>query len=74
MEEGRGTFWRGIAIDMDTRLHGGRDIGKNEEEVALKLMEQLKIRGHSEAPPALRTGAPAPLRFAAGTPLPYCPA
>ena len=40
---------------MDTRLRVGRAIGKNEREVALKLMEQLKTRGHSEAPPALAT-------------------
>ena len=51
----RGTFWRGITLDMDTRLRVGRAIGKTEEEVAHTLMAQLKERGHPDHPPALAT-------------------
>jgi hypothetical protein len=40
---------------MDTRLRVGRAIGKDESEVAADLMEQLKTRGHPEAPPAIAT-------------------
>jgi hypothetical protein len=49
-----GTFWRGIAIDSDTRLRVGRAIGKTEEEVARELMAQLKDRrGHPDVPPGM---------------------
>src|SRR5262245_52841780 len=51
----RGTFWRGITLDMDTRLRVGRAIGKTEEHLAHDLMLQLKDRGHPEAPPAMAT-------------------
>ncbi len=54
-EEDRGSFWRGTAIDMDTRLRVGRAIGKTEEEVAEQIMAQLRTRGHSDAPPAITT-------------------
>ncbi|RMD66063.1 transposase [Candidatus Parcubacteria bacterium] len=40
---------------METRLRVGRAIGKSEEEVAEKLMAQLKAQGHPEAPPAIAT-------------------
>jgi hypothetical protein len=40
---------------MDTRLRVGRAIGKNEEEVAIALMAQLKARGHLDTPPAIAT-------------------
>jgi len=40
---------------MDTRLRVGRAIDKTEEEVAEKLMAQLKARGHPDAPPAIAT-------------------
>jgi hypothetical protein len=40
---------------MDTRLRVGRAIGKNESEVAPALMEQIKARGHPDAPPAIAT-------------------
>lgn len=40
---------------MDTRLRVGRAIGKSEEEVASKLMAQLKKRGHLDSPPAIAT-------------------
>ncbi len=40
---------------MDTRLRVGRAMGKTEEEVAEKLMAQLKARGHADAPPAIAT-------------------
>jgi hypothetical protein len=54
-EDDRGTFWRGITLDTDTRLRVGRAIGKTEEEVAHDLMAQLKARGHPDAPPAMAT-------------------
>src|SRR5438270_13387914 len=54
-EEGRGTFWRGTAIDMDTRLRVGRALAKTEEAVALELMEQVKKHQPEEPPPALAT-------------------
>jgi hypothetical protein len=40
---------------MDTRLRVGRAIGKDESEVAMELMAQLKARGHPHAPPAIAT-------------------
>jgi len=43
-EEFRGSFWRGIALDIDTRLRVGRAIGKNEEEVAMAIMSQIRDR------------------------------
>src|SRR5215204_29833 len=54
-EDERGTFWRGTAIETETRLRVGRAIAKTEEEVAQKMMEQIKERGHQEAPPAIAT-------------------
>ena len=54
-EDERGTFWRGITLDSDTRLRVGRAIGKTEEVVAHELMAQLKARGHPDAPPPLAT-------------------
>jgi len=42
-------------IDMDARLRVGRALGKDENEVAMKLMAQLKARGHPDAPPAMAT-------------------
>ncbi len=52
-EADRGTFWRRITIDVDTRLRVGRAIGKEESKVARELMTQLKARGHPDAPPAI---------------------
>jgi hypothetical protein len=40
---------------MDTRLRVGRAIGKDENEVATDLMDQLKSRGHPNKPPAIAT-------------------
>lgn len=54
-EDERGTFWRGTAIETETRLRVGRAIAKTEEEVALDLMGQIKDRGHQQAPPAIAT-------------------
>lgn len=51
----RGTFWRGTALETDTRLRVGRALAKTEEEVAQALMAQLKERGHQEAPPGIAT-------------------
>jgi hypothetical protein len=52
-EDEKGTFWRGTLIDSDTRLRVGRAIGKDEDEVAAEIFEQLKERGHPDAPPPL---------------------
>jgi hypothetical protein len=54
-EDERGTFWRGTALETDTRLRIGRAIAKTEEEVAPALMAQIKERGHPERPPAIAT-------------------
>jgi hypothetical protein len=54
-EPERGTFWRGTAIETDTRLRVGRAMAKTEEEVALALMHQLKARGHPSDPPPMAT-------------------
>jgi len=54
-EDERGTFWRGITIESDSRLRVGRAIAKTEEEVASALMAQLKCRGHPDAPPPIAT-------------------
>jgi len=51
----RGTFWRGITIESDSRLRLGRAIAKTEEEVADALMAQLKRRGHPDCPPPMAT-------------------
>lgn len=40
---------------MDSRLRVGRAIGKNEEQVAVILMAQLKARGDPKSPPAMAT-------------------
>lgn len=42
-------------IETDTRLRIARAIGKEEAPVARELMQQLKERGHPEAPPPLVT-------------------
>jgi len=54
-EDERGTFWRGITIESDSRLRVGRAIAKTEAEVADSLMAQLKARGHPDAPPPMAT-------------------
>jgi hypothetical protein len=54
-EDERGTFWRGTALETDTRLRVGRSIAKTEEEVAQELMKQLQGRAHPEAPPQMAT-------------------
>jgi hypothetical protein len=54
-EDERGTFWRGTALETDTRLRVGRALAKTEEEVAQKLREQIKDRGHQDAPPGIAT-------------------
>ena len=52
-ENDRGSFWRGIAFDIDTRLRVGRGIGKEEEEAAIALMSQIRDRCNPEEPPAI---------------------
>src|SRR5512136_1249494 len=52
-EPDRGTFWRGTAIDIDTKLRVGRATGKNEEAVAMALMSQIKDRNNPIDPPAI---------------------
>ncbi len=54
-EDKRGTFWRGITIESNSRLRVGRAIAKTEEEVAEALMAQLKARGHPDTPPPMAT-------------------
>jgi len=49
-EDARGTFWRGITIESDSRLPVGRAIAKTKEQVADALMAQIKARGHPDAP------------------------
>jgi hypothetical protein len=51
----RGTFWRGTAIEPETRLRVARAIDKDEEKVSLELMKQIKDRGHKDAPPPMAT-------------------
>jgi hypothetical protein len=47
------SFWRGIALKIDTRLRVGRAIGKDEEEVATAIMSQIRDRCNPEEPPAI---------------------
>ena len=54
-EEARGTFWRGSALDRDTRLRVGRAIAKTEEAVAPQLMQQSKGHAPQDPPPAMST-------------------
>src|SRR5258708_17266866 len=54
-ENARGTFWRGTGIDAETRLRVACAIGKTEEEIAPKLMEQVKMHAPDEGPPATST-------------------
>jgi hypothetical protein len=54
-EPDRGTFWRGTAIDVDTRLRVGRAIGKNEEEVAAVMLLLIRDRCNPIEPPAIST-------------------
>jgi uncharacterized repeat protein (TIGR01451 family) len=49
----QGEFWRCILIEVDTRLRVGRGIGKTETDASIELLQQLKRRGHPEAPPPL---------------------
>ena len=49
----RGTFWRGTAIDIDTRLRVGRAIGKNEEEVTMVMMSQIRDRSNPTELPTI---------------------
>jgi len=52
-EPDRGTFWRGTTIDIDTRLRVARAIEKNEEEVALTMMSQIRDRSNPIEPSAI---------------------
>jgi len=49
----RGSIWRDTALDIDTKLRVGRAIGKNEEEVAMTMMAQIRDRGNPIEPPAI---------------------
>ncbi len=40
---------------MDTRLRVCRTVEKTEDQVALTMMTQLKVRGHPNNPPAIAT-------------------
>ncbi len=63
-EDEQGTFWRGNAVDMDSRLRVGRVIEKTEEEVAPKIMEQIKRHQPEEKPPAIATDGKGAYRIA----------
>ena len=52
-EPDRGSFWRGTAIDIDTKLRVGRAVGKNEEKAAMAMMSQIKDRSNPAEPPAI---------------------
>ena len=54
-QDDRGTCWRGITLESDTRLRVGRAIGTTEQPVAHALMAHLTDRGHPDAPPAMAT-------------------
>jgi hypothetical protein len=49
----RGSFWRGTALDIDTKLRVARAIEKNEEVVAAAMMLQIKDRYSPVEPPAI---------------------
>jgi hypothetical protein len=46
-----GQIFRSTMVDMDSRLRAARGFGKNETESSVAVFEQLKDRGHPEAPP-----------------------
>jgi len=46
-----GQIFRSTMIDMDSRLRAARGFGKNETESSVAVFEQLKDRGHPDAPP-----------------------
>jgi hypothetical protein len=50
-----GDFWRGTAIDIETRLRVARAITKTEEEAACEMMSQIKARFCPNQPPAVAT-------------------
>lgn len=49
----RGSFWRGTALDIDTKLRVARATGKNEEVVAAAIMLQIRDRYSPVEPPAI---------------------
>ena len=49
--EKSGRFFRSTMIDMDSRLRAARGFGKTEMEASAAVFEQLKKRGHPDAPP-----------------------
>jgi hypothetical protein len=50
-----GEFWRGTAIEIDTRLRVARALVKTEEEAAQQMMAKLKARFCPEQPPSVAT-------------------
>jgi hypothetical protein len=50
-----GDFWRGTALDIETRLRVARALTKTEEEAAAKMMAQIKQRFCQSQPPAVAT-------------------
>ncbi len=54
-EEEKGTFWRGTAIDRDSRVRVGRALAQTEEEVAHALMIHMNKHPPEEKPPAMAT-------------------
>lgn len=50
-----GDFWRGTALDIDTRLRVARALTKTEESAASEMMHQIKERFCPSQPPAVAT-------------------
>jgi hypothetical protein len=50
-----GDFWRGTAIEIDTRLRVARALAKTEAEAASQMMAKLKVRFCPEQPPSVAT-------------------
>jgi hypothetical protein len=50
-----GDFWRGTALEIDTRLRVARALTKTEEAAAHQMMTKLKARFCPNQPPAVAT-------------------
>jgi hypothetical protein len=43
--------WRSTMLDADTRLRVARGIAKTETKASIQVFQNLKQRGHPDAPP-----------------------
>ena len=51
-DEDKGEYWRCTAIEAETRLRAGRDIGQSETQAAIDLWRQVKQGAtHADTPP-----------------------